>query len=190
MKGVVAVIALILGLSVWSCDNVSSPPPNPSAKAEKQAREAAQPEPTVIPEVTREDMIETYNMIVELRNKLHVWKDTLDPMLKSNDPYFAAKRDKFRKWVGGKAVLIKVREERISPETHHLTNDHPAVSLMMAFASLKRMMSDYINFYYLKQPMTPGTDEEMRKWLDDFQKKMPNFTPSPPVPQPESGATF
>jgi len=192
MKRILLIFFLFCLGSVVSCDDITRPAPDPSAKSERLAREAKNPPEIKKTQLTPENLIETYNLIVEIRNGLKEWEVKLDQLQKSQDLYFSANRNTFERWVSENAVIITIREERISPEKNQLPNEHPAVSLSLALKELKNMMGDYTNHYFLQRPLHPEYEKELRRWMEDFQERMRTWKfsettappPSAPAPTP------
>lgn len=189
MKRILSIIFLIIFQASFACDDITSPAPNPVVPP---AQESSVPQEIKKPELTKEDLIETYNFIISVRNGIMEWKAKLDPLLKARDPYFSANRDEFRRWIGQQAVIIGIRDERISPVKNNLPKGHPAESLYSALQQLKYLMGSYVEHYYLGRPIKHQYEKNLRKWLDDFQERMKTYSfPETSAPQPklQSGAT-
>jgi len=180
MKNFLTILFIMALIIAIGCDDITKPPVDPSAKSEEQIKEQilaqGKPEETILPPLSKEELIQTYNLIVEIHNGLINWKAGLDQLKQAQDPYFSAYRNRFRKWLGDKSAILAVREQLISPEKHNLSNDHPAVSLKMAIQALKKMMDNYMRHYYFQKPFQPEYEKELRKYLDEFQEKMKTYT--------------
>jgi len=171
MKRTTITAILALFLAFPACDDITSEPNDPRApqKTEEPVT-LANPDPSK--EVTRQKLIEAYNFIVDNRNGMVKWKDTLEPMMKAKHELFPAERAKFLQWVDARAIMINIRLEWIDPATHHLTNDHPAIPIASALRIQKQMIDDFIYHYQLNRPLPPDRDKEIKKLLDDFQQRM------------------
>jgi len=171
MKRTILWAILVLFLAGLACDDITSEPKDPRAPQKTEEPLApANSDPSK--EVTRQKLIEAYNFVVDTRNGMVKWRETLEPMMKSQHELFPAERAKFLQWVDARAIMINIRLEWIDPATHKLTNDHPAVPIAMSLRIQKQMIDDYIYHYQLNRPLPPDRDAEIRKHLDDFQEEM------------------
>jgi|GEM_PF-1501173 len=159
-----------------ACDDITSPPSDPSAQAEKLQKELKktplEPKPA---EITRENLIETYNLIVEIRNGLKDWERKLDELIRTKSLYYAAERGDFRGWVESKGKMLSIREERISPFKQKYPQDHPAIPLYLAILKTKEMLENYIYHYHTNDPFKPELEKELKKHMEDFQARMKTF---------------
>jgi len=172
-SGLLTALAVLL---LIACDDITSPPPDPSAQSERLKKEQETPpvEPKPL-EITRENLIETYNLIIETRNGLRNWQSKLDKLLRENSPYYSAERGDFRGWVEAKGKMLAFREGRISPFKQKYPKDHPAIPLYLAILKTKEMLENYIYHYHTNDPLKPELEQELKKHLDDFQARMKTF---------------
>ena len=171
-------LGIIFGLG---CDDITSPPENPRAEKPPLEEEAKE---IIKYRVSPEGMIETYNMIVELRNGLFRWHQKLQTAKQNNDPLYLGYRNRFRKWAGEKIGLIQVREEWYSPKVHNFPEDHPAIPLWFAIRTIRQMTQNFIYHYQINRPLKLKLDDELEKWMDDFKEKFDNWKFPEPSPAP------
>ena len=168
--GLLVFLGLIFGLG---CDDITSPPENPRAEKPPLEEEAKE---IVKHQLSPEGMIETYNMIVELRNGLFRWHQKLQEAKENNNErLYLGYRNRFRRWAGQKIGPILVREEWYSPKKHNFPKDHPAIPLWFAIRSLRQLSQSFIYHYQINRPLNLELDDELKKWMDDFKDKFENW---------------
>ena len=92
-------------------------------------------------------------------------------MLKK-DPSFLSERRNFTDWISPRVTMLNIRVEWLSPETHKLPKEHPAVSLWLAVRAEQQLMENYVNYYQFQKPLPPVLDAEIKQYLDEFIQRM------------------
>jgi hypothetical protein len=171
-------IILVLGavMVFYGCDDLSKEEkdiraPLDQLKPQEPASPAA-PQPEPENQLSRLSLIQTYNLIVDTRNQVVAQATKLEALKQSKNPSFYAERAKFNEWVGQRVSVLRVREEKISPESNRYQREHPAGELFLAIRSEREMMDQYIYHFQLDRPLPKSADLAVKEHLDAFQQTM------------------
>ncbi len=180
MKRYVLIAGLVFLGIFFACDDISGPAPNPRAERKKEVKEEVKKR-----EVSKQELIQTYNLIIEIRNGLVRWQEKLDEAKKTSEGLFTVRRNKFREWAGHYDGMLAVRQEWYDPKKNKFPSEHPAVPLWLAIRSARDLIESYIYHNQLGRPLNPSIETELRKWLDEFKEKVdkwefPEYKPAPP----------
>ena len=170
MRRIIFAAVLSLGFMALACDNITSPATDPHAPPQEAPQ--PKPKPETPEEISKDRLIETYNLVVDTRNGMLKWQAKLEPMIQNKDPMLLAGRRAFVDWVSPRTIMLNIRMEWLSPETHKFPKDHPAVSLWLAVRAEKQMMENFVNYFQLQKPLPPNPDAETKQYLDEFSEKM------------------